>query len=148
MESHNLTTAWARKNYALHIVITFLVAFYCLLLLKVEVAKHVPRKKSGINTPSGKLNIAAIDFGTINCSVAYTIVGSRNEIPVILALNQTYYRVPTAILFKPDGSIDSFGYEARAEYLDLDDEERLEYTYFEQIKMSLQYNKVGLGMYM
>ena len=113
-------------------------------------AKHVPRKKSGISTHSSKLNIAAIDFGTINCSVAYTIVGNRNAIPVILALNQTYYRVPTAILFKPDGSVDSFGYEARAEYLDLDDEERLEYTYFEQIKMNLQHNKVvldRLGMY-
>ena len=113
-------------------------------------AKLVPRKKSGIYTHSSKLNIAAIDFGTINCSVAYTIAGNRNAIPVILALNQTYYRVPTAILFKPDGSVDSFGYEVRAEYLDLDDEERLEYTYFEQIKMNLQQSKVvldRLGVY-
>ena len=108
-----------------------------------EVAKRVPREESGFRVPTG--NIAAIDFGTTNCSVAYTTVGSgTEEVPVRLTLNTTYYRVPTAILFKPDGSIDSFGYDARTEYLNLDDEERLEYAYFEQIKMRLQHDEVLL----
>ena len=106
-----------------------------------EVAKRVPRKKSGFRVHSG--NIAAIDFGTTNCSVAYITVGSGSEEgPRRLPLNTTYHRVPTAILFKPDGSIDSFGYDARAEYLNLANEDRLDYAYFEQIKMNLQHDKV------
>ena len=87
-------------------------------------------------------NIAAIDFGTTNCSVAYTTIGSRSEKPQILPLNTSHYRVPVAILFSTDGTIDSFGYDARKEYLNLDDEERLEYAYFEQIKMTLQHDEV------
>ena len=111
-----------------------------------EVAKRVPRKKSGFRVQSG--NIAAIDFGTTNCSVAYTTVGSGpEEGPRRLPLNTTYYRVPTAILFKPGGTIDSFGYDARAQYLNLDDEERLEYAYFEQIKMTLQHDEVLKNSY-
>ena len=107
-----------------------------------EVAKRVPRKKCGFRIPSA--NIAAIDLETKKCSVAYTIVGmGPEESPRLLPLNTMYYHVPTAILFKPDGSIDSFGYDARAEYLYLDDEERLEYAYFEQIKMTLQHDKVS-----
>ena len=81
-------------------------------------------------------SIAAIDFGTTNCSVIYTV--KRDESPQRLSLNK-FDRVPTAILFKPDGTINSFGYEARAQYLDLDDEDRPEYAYFEQIKMAKVY---------
>ena len=97
-----------------------------------ELAKRVPKKISGFRVPSG--NIAAIHFQTSNCSVAYITVGMRSEEGLQrLSLNTAYYRVPTAILFKPDGSIDSFGYDARAEYLNLENEERLEYAYFEEI---------------
>ena len=106
-----------------------------------EVARRVLRTESGFRVPSS--NIAAIDFGTTNCSVAYTTVGSGpEEDPRRLPLNSTHCRVPTAILFKPDGTIDSFGNEARAEYLNLDDEERLKYAFFEQIKMNLQHDEV------
>ena len=106
-----------------------------------EVAKRVPRTESGFRVHSG--NIAAIDFGTTNCSVAYiTVRSGTEEGPQLLPLNSTYHRVPTAILFKPDGSIDSFGYDARAEYLNLANEDRLDYAYFEQIKMNLQHDKV------
>ena len=89
-------------------------------------------------------NIAAIDFGTTNCSVAYTTAGSRSEKPQILPLNTSHYRVPAAILFDSDGTVDSFGYDARKEYFNLDDEDRLKYTYFEQIKMNLQHDEVIL----
>ena len=106
-----------------------------------EVAKRVPRTESGFRVHS--CNIAAVDFGTTNCSVAYITVGcGPEEGPRLLPLNTTYYRVPTAILFRPDGSIDSFGYGARAEYLNLENEDKLEYAYFEQIKMNLQHDKV------
>ena len=108
-----------------------------------EVAKRVPRIKSGFRVHSS--NIAAIDFGTSNCSLAYTTAGSETgEDPRMLTLNNTHYRVPTTILFKPDGTVDSFGYDARSEYLNLNDKERLEYPYFEQIKMNLQHDKVSI----
>ena len=51
---------------------------------------------------------------------------------------------PAAILFDSDGTVDSFGYDARKEYFNLDDEDRLKYTYFEQIKMNLQHDEVIL----
>lgn len=106
------------------------------------VAKRVQRKDAGFRVPSG--NIAAIDFGTTNCSLAYITVGdSFEEGPKRLPLNTTHYRVPTAILFTPEGEIDSFGYDARQQYLNLDDEDRLQYAYFEQIKMDLQHDEVG-----
>ena len=111
-----------------------------------EVAKRVAKKKSDFRVPSG--NIAAIHFLS-NCSVAYTTVRmSPEEGPRRLPLNTTYYRVPTAILFKPDGSIDSFGYDARAQYLYLDDEERLEYAYFEETKMKMiLHSKVSMVVF-
>lgn len=104
-----------------------------------KAARRVPRKEAGFRIHSGK--IAAIDFGTTNCSVAYT-TGVEEE-PRRLQLNSTYYRVPTAILFNQDGTINSFGYDARSEYLNLDDEERPECPYFEQIKMTLQHDEVS-----
>ncbi len=108
------------------------------------VAKRVPRKEVGFRVPSK--NIAAIDFGTTNCSLAYiTESDSFEEGPKRLPLNTTYYRVPTAILFTPEGAVDSFGYDARQQHLNLDDEERLEYAYFEQIKMDLQHDEVSPG---
>ena len=97
-----------------------------------EVAKRVPKEKTGFRLQSG--NIAAIDFGTTYCSVAYTTARMKSEEgPQRLILNGMHYHVPTAILFKPDGSIDSFGFDARADYLNLEDSDRLIYTYFEQI---------------
>ena len=97
-----------------------------------EVAKRVAKKKSHFRVPSG--NIAAIHCQASNCFVAYTTIGMRPEESLgRLPLNTKYYRVPTTILFKPDGSVDSFGYDARAEFLNLENEERLEYAYFEEI---------------
>ena len=61
-----------------------------------EVAKRVPKTESGFRISSG--NIAAIDFGTTNCSVAYTTVGSGpEEVPRRLPLNSTHYCVPTSL---------------------------------------------------
>jgi len=104
-----------------------------------EVAKRVPRAESGFRVHSG--NIAAIDFGTTNCSVAYTTSGSH---PRMIPLNTTFNRVPAAILFNPEGAISSFGPNARHEYLNLDQEDKMKYAYFEQIKMGLQHDEVLL----
>ena len=108
-----------------------------------EVAKRVPRSKTKFRVPSK--NIAAIDFGTTNCSVAYITASDNPDLgPQQLSLGGTYYRVPTAILFKHDGSFVSFGYRARNDYINLDDEYRLHYHYFEEIKMNLQLDEVSL----
>jgi len=103
------------------------------------VAERIPRKEAGFRLPSN--NIAAIDFGTTNCSVAYTVVGDKGL--HLLPLNNTFNRVPTAILFASDGSVKAFGYDARLEYINLEDNERLQYAYFEQMKMDLQHDEVG-----
>ena len=110
-----------------------------------RVADRVPRRQARAQFRDPSDNIAAIDFGTTNCSLAYVTAGhsaTSEEGPVRLPLNTTFYRVPTAILFNPDGSVNSFGYDGRQEYMNLDDEERLKYTYFEQIKMTLQHDEV------
>lgn len=76
-------------------------------------------------------NIATIDIARTNCSLAYvTASGHFDEGPELLLLNTMHSRVPAAILFTPDGVIDSFGYDAIEQYSKLDDERRLKYAYF------------------
>ena len=104
------------------------------------VAERISRKKAGFRVPSN--NIAAIDFGTTNCSVAFTAAGDLKG-PHLLPFNDDFHRVPTAILFASDGSVKAFGYDARTEYINLDDDERLQCAYFEQIKMNLQHDEVS-----
>ena len=106
-----------------------------------EVARRVPRRDARCRQPSS--NIAAIDFGTANCSLAYIIAGEMTDNgPNLLPLHGTVYRVPTAILFRNDGTVKAFGDTARKLYRNLDDEQRLEWAYFEQIKMDLQQDEV------
>ena len=104
------------------------------------VARRVPRTSARFRqTP---LNIAAIDFGTTNCSLAYTIGFESNSGPELLTFNSTLYRVPTAILFDENGKATDFGHDAHEQYRNLEDKERLRCTYFEQIKMELQNDEV------
>lgn len=99
-------------------------------------------------------NVAAIDFGTTHCSIAYTTAAADETSS--LKLNDYYTRVPTAILFKKgkeishDGSgvgvectIDSFGYNAQDKYQRLKRRENANYLYFERMKMRLQHDKVS-----
>lgn len=101
------------------------------------IASRVSRKNAGYKPLE---NIAAIDFGTTNCSLAYTIDKSDLK---LLALRSTLKRVPTAVLFDKDGNVEYFGEDAREEYGNLEDDERLKHAYFEHIKMNLQNDKVG-----
>ena len=106
-----------------------------------EVAKHVLRRD--VKCRQLPTNIAAIDFGTTNCSLAYIIAGElTNGGPNLLPLDGTEYRVPTAILFRKDGTLKAFGHTARKLYRNLEDEERLQCAFFEQIKMDLQQDEV------
>lgn len=107
-------------------------------------------------------NVAAIDFGTTFCSVAYTTVVTGYDGITTLKLNQYHSRVPTAILLKQNGSnsiqnfnaddpvirssvyeVDSFGYEAQEQHAKLRASERHNYLYFERFKMSLQQDEVS-----
>ena len=108
-----------------------------------EVAVPVRREITGFRLPSQC--IAAIDFGTTNCSLAYiTTAYNPIEGPTRLYLNNTHYRVPTAILFKPDGTVDSFGFVARTKFSGLTEVDGgMSYAYFEQIKMNLQHDEVS-----
>ena len=87
--------------------------------------------------------IAAIDFGTVNCSVAYTAPGEMGEHgPVLLPLD-TFFRVPTAILFNTEGIVEAFGEDAREMYgTAVRIGEQLENTFFEQFKMDMQHDQV------
>ena len=105
-------------------------------------------------------NVAAIDFGTTFCSLAYT-TGSEEQSVANIKLNEVYSRVPTAILLfqkqyrLPDDSDDpipksmayevkAFGYEAQEEHRKLRSHDRSKCLYFERFKMNLQQDKVGI----
>lgn len=105
------------------------------------VAQRIPRRDTGYFVSPDY--IAAIDFGTTNCSVAYILPGEMGEQgPIMLPFDGTVYRVPTAILFNKEGKVDAFGVTARTLYRGLDGQEKLECAYFEQIKMNLQHEEV------
>lgn len=107
-------------------------------------AKKVHRK--GSTTFKRSKNIAAIDFGTKNCSLAYITENDTANIMKTgvpkLPLNGTFLRVPTAILFNPEGHVLAFGHDARRVYGNLRDMEYSKYFYFEEIKMNLHHEQV------
>ena len=101
-------------------------------------------------------NIAAIDFGTTFCSLAFTT--SSCEVKN-LRLNEVFSRVPTAILLRQRDDSDSvvsdglvhtpcydvykFGYPAQDEHKKMRKEERAKSLYFERFKMDLQRDGVS-----
>lgn len=110
-------------------------------------------------------NVAAIDFGTTFCSLAYTTGATNETEPEIntLKLNQYYSRVPTAILLKqkddcslqnieddflvirsPVYEVKFFGFEAQDQHCKLRKADRKKCLYFERFKMSLQQDEVIL----
>ena len=103
----------------------------------------MPRKSSGFRR--SPRNIAAIDFGTKNCSLAYITENDTIELTQgvpKLPLNGMYLRVPTAILLNVQGEVVAFGNDARTLYGNLEDHERESYFYFEEVKMNLQRDQV------
>lgn len=107
-------------------------------------ARRVPRKIS--RSIKRSRNIAAIDFGTKNCSLAYITEHDTSDLMKTgvpkLPLNGTFLRVPTAILVNPEGHVLAFGHDARTLYGNLRDSECESYLYFEEIKMNLHREKV------
>ena len=109
-------------------------------------AKRVPKQHIGFrSTPKF---LATIDFGTTHCSVAYIVNAHVHDNPsemdpIILMLDVVgRHRVPSCILFDPNGKKVAFGFKARTIYCGMDHEERPNYTYFEHIKRHLQREEV------
>ena len=96
-------------------------------------------------------NIAAIDFGTTYCSLAYTTEGDEGA--SCLRLEGYYARVPNAILLKKSDTSDrgdhainweikAFGSRAQVVYASSRSEDADKYLYFERVKMNLQHDQV------
>ena len=51
-------------------------------------------------------------------------------------------KTPTSLLLHPDGSFDSFGYEAEEKYANFLDGEDRDYLYFKHFKMALHKSEV------
>ena len=82
--------------------------------------------------------IAAIDFGTANCSLAYCI--KKQEKVMSLNLNPDIPRVPTALLLKKEAGrckIVSFGSRAQDHMMALSNQDHKNYHYFEFFKMEI-----------
>ena len=111
-------------------------------------------------------NIAAIDFGTTFCSLAFATVGNPDLVDTrsveinTMRLNGYYTRVPTVILLREldstrsvscddlpvsrtcDYEVVSFGYDAMKQLSSLKVSQRSKYLYFERFKMTLQQDEV------
>ena len=105
----------------------------------VRKTRKVPRSVAGFRKTTGF--IAAIDFGTTYCSVAYTLEGENDFIK--LTLNGVHTRVPNAILIeRGSNEVDSFGYRAQEKFASLK-KQREKFIYFERMKMILYRTQVS-----
>ena len=104
--------------------------------------------KTDRNAEPQFIGIATIDFGTTHCSVAYLLrpdlAPNPSEVdPTVLKLdNAGKNRVPSCILFDPNGKKIAFGYEARERFVALKSELIPQHFYFEHVKRHFQHEKV------
>ena len=114
---------------------------------RVDRARKIRRKDTTFRQTTG--NIAAIDFGTKNCSLAYVTVNDPRALDLLggtlpkLPLNDTYSRVPTVVLLNAGGRTEQLGHFARSAYLNLDDREKKMVAYFDKLKMNLARDAVS-----
>ena len=95
-------------------------------------------------------NIAAIDFGTTNCSLMYLLnvpqlTEEAKKQPIRLKLDTSGFsvRVPNCALFDIMGKVVAFGHSAqRRYYKNIKPGEIKSYNFFQKIKMKLQHDKV------
>lgn len=125
------------------------------VLQPLERAEKVSRVDTRFRATDG--NIAAIDFGTTFCSLAYITAQDKSVQP--LKVDGVRTRVPTAILLKLEGikpskplqpgtqssiyRVINVGYTAQQRYAKLNLDQQDEYLYFERTKTILQHHKVS-----
>lgn len=98
------------------------------------------RKQLTNNGNHDRSNIAAIDFGTTSCSLAYCLKGDTTI--HMLKLSAEDNRVPSTILVDPSGTVTEFGKNARRKYAQLPSDQQQHYKLFSGVKMNLQHDKV------
>ena len=111
-----------------------------------------PQGPDGLIEPASG-NVAAIDFGSTYCSLAFSSEGD-DEV-CTMKLNDYHARVPTAILLKKTSEsrtddetkvthfeVASFGYRAQEAYEKLRRKQLHNFLYFDRMKMTLQHDQV------
>ena len=93
--------------------------------------------------------IAAIDFGTGFCSLAFTLAKNAKIVNIPLSCSFDSARVPTAILLekKPDESnlqVVKFGSQAQDSISKMSNEDLEKHLYFECFKMDLFHEAVSI----
>ena len=101
---------------------------------------RLPEEIDRIRTFRAAKNVAAIDFGTTACSLAYSLQSS-DQIKFVKLDNEDT-RVSTAMLVNEEGKIMCFGKKARRRYASLPQEKKDQCFYFSEFKMDLQHDKV------
>lgn len=99
---------------------------------------------------SSYLAVEAIDFGTTFSGFAFAF--NHKEGNGRIHMNKAWghdqgsatLKTPTSLLLRPDGQLDSFGYEADEKYANFVCGEDIEYLYFKQFKMKLHKSEVNL----
>lgn len=101
------------------------------------------RQEEPVQNPANY--VAAIDFGTTSCSLAYSIDGTIEN----LDINSSKKRVPTAILLRKEAknecNVERFGSVAQDTAIALSSPAHNGYHYFEFFKMHLhqEVSKIG-----
>ena len=102
--------------------------------------RRVPRSEAGFRQSSGY--VAAIDFGTTYCSVAYAL--QREKEILRLPLDGPLTRVPNAILIeRKNNTVVAFGYGAQNQFAQVPKGQQKDYIYFERMKMILYRKQVN-----
>ena len=101
----------------------------------VTVAEAIDRVDSAFIETTG--NIAAIDFGTANCSLAYCTTKDEQMRLLKLSSQEGQVRVPTILLVNDKGEPIKFGARAIRQYQRLDPSQQLKYHLFERVKLAL-----------
>jgi hypothetical protein len=100
-----------------------------------------------------RLQVAAIDFGTTYSGYALSFRSDFLDDPLKIMTNQwktgagrpASLKTSSCILFRPDQSFDSFGFEAEDKYAELAmDENHFDWYYFKRFKMLLYENMVNV----
>ena len=115
-------------------------AYLLPIAVSLTMAKPLSRGKAVPKTESdfiaSESNVAAIDFGTTYCSLAYMTRGDEKVSP--FKLSHVFTRVLNALLLRKTGDIlevAQFGYRAQEEYSRLRHADHLNYLYFERMKI-------------